>query len=75
MLHHEIEKYTFFSQIVDNRKVFNITSGVSQFAFMYLERTEKALIIKNKSKQTEINLPKSSSINVKYNPPPNTSAT
>lgn len=43
LYHHELEKYTFFfSQIDDNRKGLTLPyqSGVSQFAFIYLQATD-----------------------------------
>lgn len=43
LYHHELEKYIFFfSQIDDNRKGLTLPyqSGVSQFAFIYLQATD-----------------------------------
>lgn len=52
--HHELEKYTFFSQMADNRKVLTLPyqSGVSQFVFIYLQAIEQTFITL-KTKQTK----------------------
>lgn len=56
LYHHELEKYTFFfSQIDDNRKGLTLPyqSGVSQFAFIYLQATDHPQEKKKKPKQNK----------------------
>lgn len=79
--HHELEKYTFFSQIANNRKVLTLPyqSGVSQLAFIYLQANKPTFItLQNKKKkktQTETKPPLQKKVtNVKYNQAPSMSA-
>lgn len=84
--HHELEKYTFFSQIANNRKVLPLPyqSGVSQLAFIYLQANKQTFItLQNKKKKkkkhthtpTETKPPLQKKVtNVKYNQAPSMSA-
>lgn len=78
--HHELEKYTFFSQRANNRKALTLPyqSGVSQLAFIYLQANKPTFItLQNKKKKTqaETKPPLQKKVtNVKYNQAPSMSA-